>query len=255
MALARTSALPRRPARSRRGTAMLEWLFVMIIILIPCGAMAVLLGRGLWMKEDVQTEARRRLWRQPRRGWWHHDRGWGLHGGRWQGGGDDRSCSWSDWDPDASDRPVGNGAGTAELPRGTGDEITYLYNEALYEPERAADDRMARDYYYVLFNNLPARHEVQTREHFDPESPAYQHLERDVVAEYAADSVTWVHQQLPAWMIAQFGPTAEINQAFREHLADLPPEAWRMRDEILSAWFEEEVLPNWNSIHAVHPTE
>jgi len=244
-----------RPQRRRthRGAAMVEFVLLLIIIL-PLAALSIYLGNGLLNKEWNQILVRGDVWHQIRRGWWHHDRGWHLQNGRWLPTRNGHACSWSDWEEDANG-PIGSGAGTKRLPRGTGtdDELEYLYEQALHEAMDITGNDTAEDYYCRIFNNLPGRHNFARVGRFRTGSKAFESLDGKIRTDFYCDSPTWTHDQEPLWRLAQYGPMREIRTLFESHLADVPPEFRRMRDEVLHAWFTEEHLLNWNNANAVLP--
>jgi len=239
----------------RRGGAMVEFVLLLIIIL-PLAALSIYLGNGLAMKASSQMLVRGDVWRQIRRGWWHHDRGWHLENGRWLPTHDGHACSWSDWDGDANG-PIGSGTSTATkiLPRGTGtkDEIEYLYEQALHHAMDITGDNRAEDYYRRIHNNLPGRHNSGRFGRYETGADAFRNLDREVRTDIYCDSPTWTHDQEPIWRIAQYGFMRDIRTPFETHLADVPPEFRRMRDEVLHAWFTEDHLLNWNHPNAVLP--
>ena len=117
----------------------------------------------------------------------------------------------------------------------------------------ATRDNRAEDYYRRIFNNLPGRHNYGYVTQFRTGAEAFEDLEGKVRTDFYCDSPTWTHDQEPIWRIAQYGFMSEIRRPFETHLADVPPEFRRMRDEVLHAWFSEDHLLNWNNPNAVLP--
>lgn len=224
--------LPSR--RHHRGGAMVEFL-LMLPILFFIIAMAVYLGKGLFIKEETQIDTRYRLWRQVRRSWWHHD-----------------DSSWSAWDGDANG-DIGTGAASGDRPRGEGEAIEDLYDNAGRHAMAVSNHPDATDYFKRIWNNIPGRHHRQRGKWFDVEGEAFRWMEHRVETDYYCDSASWTHGQEPAWLIAQYGPMLEIKTAFETHLADVPAEFRRMREEVFHAWFEEEYLLSWNNPNAEIP--
>jgi hypothetical protein len=217
------------------GAALAEFV-LMLPIMMFIAAFAVYLGLGLWKKQDTQVVVRHNVWRHVERTWWHHD-----------------EHSWPDWNGNANG-PVGTGATTDDLrPRGTGEELRYLYDNAGRAAANASINAQADDYFRRVWNNLPGRHHgVQTVD-FRTNSPAFEFLNGEVRTDYYHDSVSWTHGQEPIWLIAQYGPMALIKALFETQLADVPPEFHRMREEVLHAWFKEEAMDNWNWWHGAMP--
>ena len=227
---------------------MAEFVLVLPIIFFV-GALAVYLSRGLWIKEETQTTVRYELWHQARRSSvdldrdspdYHHD-GWWHAGGR-----------WSSMDPDANG-PIGSGAHGGNRPRGIGDELRYFYENAGQDAHAASTNAQADDYFRRVWNNLPGRHHRRETVAFRTDAPALRTFNRDVSTDYYHDSVSWTNRQEPPWRIAQSGPMREIKEIFETHLAGVPDEFFRMKQEVLHAWFEERWLLNWENPDAPRP--
>jgi hypothetical protein len=231
---------------------MVEFLLMLPIMLIICG-MAIFLSMGMRAKEESQIQVRHDLWYQMRRRGWHH-----YDSGRRQDG------TWTAWDPDANGA-IGDGAstGTENRPRGTGDELDYLYDNAGHHAMGVTNNPVAEDYYRRLWNNLPGRHHRADIRSFETGAPMYRWIDRTqrdgkderIQSHYWNDSPSWWHGQLPPWLIAQYGPVKEIRETFERHLEDqtIPVEFRRMTTEVLHAWFAEERLRNWNNPNVVIP--
>ena len=222
---------------------MFEFLLLLPIILFLTG-LAAYLGMGLDIKQDTQIQVRASVWEEAaRRGWWHHYDTASRQDG-----------TWPAWDPYANGSiGVGADTGTDEKPRGTGDEFDFLYSNAGDQAMAITGNSMAQDYYRRIWNNLCGRHWCHKEQRFDTTSQMYTWLRGNIRSEYRNDSPTWVHGQLPPWLIAQHGPMVRIKTAFETHLAPVPPEFRRMAKELLHAWFEEEFLVGWNHPNAVLP--
>ncbi len=222
--------------RAFRGQAMIEFLLTLTIMLFVV-AFAIYLAMGLWGKEATHIEVRHRLWRQSDRSWWHHDAG-----------------SWSGWDGDANG-DVPSGARGGDRPRGRGESLDYLYDEAGREAEFVTRNNEAKDYFRRIWNNLPGRHHRRVSHRFETGSRAFSWMDGTVASDYFHDSVSWTHDQEPPWLIAMYGPMSEIETEFKSHLDDVPAPFRRMRDEVYHAWFEEEWLLNWSHPNAQLPTD
>lgn len=238
--------------RSCRGEAMLEFVGVLPILLFIFG-MAAFLGIGLNVKEGSQVEVRQNLWEQAaRHGWWHHYNTASRSDG-----------TWTPWDPFANGN-IGSGTstGTEYKPRGTGEELDYLYSNAGDQAMAVTGNAMAEDYYRRVWNNLCGRHFCESVKEYRTGSDMFKWLDatergpgddRRINSPYYSDSPTWVHGQIPLWLIAQYGPMVRIRSAFETHLAPVPQEFRRMAKELLHAWFEEEYMVGWNNPNAVFP--
>lgn len=211
---------------------------LMLPVMIFIVALGTYLAIGMRTKQLTLIDARFDLWRHINH-WWH----------RW----DDSSHGWSEWNPDATGE-IGTGAAGGNRPRGTGEALEYLYENAGVHARNATNNSQADALFRRIWNNLAGRHEVRRSQTFQTVD-LVDFLEGPVKAKHVMDSSTWPIAHERYWMLAQYGPMKVINGIFHEGLQDVPPEFMRMREEVLHNWFEESWLPNWNSQHAVIPTE
>jgi len=216
---------------------MVEFI-LMLPLMIFIAVLGTYLALGMRTKQLTLIDARFDLWRNINH-WWHY----------W----DDSSHGWSEWDPDATGE-IGTGAAGGNRPRGTGEALDYLYENAGAEARNMTNNSEADEYFRRIWNNLPGRHEVR-RGQMLRTAELVDFLEGEVKARHLLDSSAWPIAHERFWILAQHGPMKEINEIFHEELEDVPPEFMRMRDEVLHNWFEESWLPNWNSEYAEIPTQ
>jgi hypothetical protein len=214
---------------------MFEFL-LMVPLLMFILALGGYLALGMRSKQDTLVRSRYDLWLNINQ-WWHN----------WT----EEVTHWSAWDTGA-DGPIGSAANTGNRPRGTGEELEYLYKEAGADAYNATDNTMARAYFRTIWNNLPGRHVVRRSRTLETAS-AVEFLASEIRGQHTMDSSTWPVAHLRLWHFAQQGPMKEINQIFNEELQDVPDEYKRARAEILHNWFSEDWMPNWNSQYAVFP--
>ncbi|MBN2584241.1 MAG: hypothetical protein JXL80_14355 [Planctomycetes bacterium] len=223
----------RRPYR--RGAAMVEFL-LMIPIIVFVISIGCYMAIGMRCKQDTLVRSRYDLWLNINQ-WWHD----------W----DEEVTHWSAWDTGANGSipsPVNEG----NRPRGTGEALEHLYDEAGREAYETSSNMETQDYFRRIWNNLPGRHVVRRTRTLET-SEAVSFLESDVHGRHIMDSSTWPVAHLRLWYFAQYGPMKEINDIFHDELDDMPDEYKRVREEILHNWFSEAWMPNWNSEYAVFP--
>lgn len=225
------------PRRRERGGAMVEFI-LMIPLMIFIVVLGTYLALGMRTKQLVLVDARFDLWRNINN-WWRY----------W----DDSSHGWPEWDANAIGE-IGGGADSSNRPRGTGEALDYLYENAGAYARDVTTNSQADEYFRRIWNNLPGRHEVR-RGQMLQSAEMTSFLDGEVKARHVMDSSAWPIAHLRLWILAQHGPMKEINEIFHEELQDVPPEFMRMREEVFHNWFEESWLPNWNHQQAVIPTE
>jgi len=240
MACQARTARPLRPYACR-GSAMLEFvLFLPIMLFI--GGLAIYLALGIYVKERSWVKVRQEVWNGSGRNQRNEGTDWQPYSTSRRTDG-----SWSPWDPFATG-DIGEGAGTSTKaePRGEGDELDYLFDNAGSNALSATSEPLAVDYFHRIWNNLCGRRLATVSANYRTNEDMYKWMNATVTTQYASDTPTWVHGQLPIWLIAQYGPMAEIKAAFDLHLTGVPAEFNRMAEELRHSWFEEHFMSTRN---------
>jgi hypothetical protein len=220
---------------------MLEFLLFLPIMLF-IGGLAIYLALGIHVKERSWVKVRQEVWNSGGRNQNNNGTDWQPYytAGRTDG-------SWSPWDPSATG-DIGDGAATSTEaePRGTGEELDYLFTNAGSNALSATGESLSIDYFHRIWNNLCGRRLATVSGRYTTHSDMFEWMDATIRTQYASDTPTWVHGQLPIWLIAQYGPMAEIKAAFDRHLSTVPPEFDRMASELRHSWFEEHFMTTRN---------
>ena len=209
--------LLRRTARRRAeaGNALLEFVLTLPIVIFMTG-LVITMAMAMLTKQQTLVEARYHLWRAAGHGHWS----------------DMKLEGWV---------PAGSGGATADdgdMPRGTGEELSRLYDDVAPETVARTSDAQARDYFSRLWGNLPGRHKTEATRTFKTQGGLWDFIQRSATSDHFRDSSPWHFYHLDAWKIARSGPLREIFEAFRDNLqADVAPHFKPTRDDIILRWW------------------